>query len=162
MKILIAILLGGLAAGAGDILYAIIHYNLVYQTPPERILQSVAAGLLGTEDARAGGWNTAAIGLGAHFVLTTIMAAAFVLASLPVPLLLRLWWIAGPVYGIGLMFVMNYLVVPMSRVGGPGKLPEGQFLYGAIFAHAILVGLAIALVARVVLDNGAKPPVAAA
>jgi uncharacterized membrane protein YagU involved in acid resistance len=158
MKALTAILLGGILAGAGDILYAIIHYNLVYQTPPERILQSVAAGLLGTEDARAGGWNTAAIGLAAHFALATIMAAFFVLVSLAVPLLRRWWWIAGPVYGLGLMFVMNYIVVPMSRVGGPGALPEGQFLYGAIFAHTILVGLAIALIARIILGGREAKP----
>jgi hypothetical protein len=156
MKILIAILLGGLAAGVGDITYACVHYNIVYQTPPERILQSVAAGLVGTEAARAGGWGTAILGLGAHFAITMVMSAMFVLASLPAPLLRRLWWISGPVYGIVLMFAMNYVVVPMSMVGGPGNLPEGQFLYGAIFAHTILVGLAIAAIARFVLGAEAQ------
>lgn len=154
MKMLAAILTGGLLAGIGDITYAALHYNIVYQTPPERIFQSVAAGLLGSEAARAGGWNTAALGLAAHFALTTIMAAVFVLASLVVPLLRKLWWITGPVYGLALMFVMNYLVVPMSKVGGPGKLPEGQFLYGAVFAHVILVGLVIAAAAHFTLGEG--------
>jgi uncharacterized membrane protein YagU involved in acid resistance len=154
MKVLAAILIGGLLAGAGDIAYAALHYNLVYQTPPQRIFQSVAAGLLGSEAAQSGGWNTASLGLAAHFALTIIMAAVFVVASLMVPLLRKLWWITGPVYGLALLFVMNYLVVPMSRVGGPGKLPEGQFLYGAIFAHVILVGLVIAAAARFTLGDG--------
>lgn len=119
-------------------------------------MQSVAAGLLGPEDARAGGWNTAMIGLAAHFAIAIIMAAAFVLASLVFPLLRRLWWIAGPAYGAGLLFVMNYLVVPMSRTGRPAALPAGEFLYGAIFAHVILVGLVIAAVARFVLGSGSS------
>jgi uncharacterized membrane protein YagU involved in acid resistance len=157
MKIILAILLGGLLAGAGDIAYACIHYNLVYGTPPQRILQSVAAGVMGTEAARAGGWTSAGIGLGAHFFLTTMMATAFVLASLYAPLLRRWWWITGPVYGIGVMLVMNLIVVPMSAVRSAPQLPEDQFLYGAIFAHTILVGLVIALIARVMLSAGDKP-----
>jgi hypothetical protein len=156
MKVVVAILLGGILAGLGDIAYAALHYNLVYQTPPQRIFQSVAAGLLGSEAAQEGGWNTALLGLAAHFALTTIMAAVFVIASLVVPLLRRFWWIAGPVYGLALMFVMNYLVVPMSKVGGAGKLPEGQFLYGAIFAHVILVGLVIAAAARFTVGGGGR------
>jgi hypothetical protein len=84
------------------------------------------------------------------------MAAAFVVVSLVVPALRKFWFVAGPVYGAALLFAMNYVVVPMSKVGGPGKLPEGQFLYGAIFAHVILVGLAIALMARVILGDGSE------
>jgi hypothetical protein len=85
-----------------------------------------------------------------------------VIASLVVSLLRKLWWITGPLYGLALMFVMNYLVVPMSQVGGPGKLPEGQFLYGAIFAHVILVGLVIAAAARFTLGGGGKESAEAA
>ncbi len=156
MKTLLAILSGGLLAGLGDMTYACVHYNLVYKTPPERILQSVAAGLLGPEGSRAGGWNSALIGLGAHFAITLIMAAVFVIASLVVPALRKLWWITGPLYGAALLFVMNLVVVPMSRAERPPALPEGQFLYGAIFAHVILVGLMIALMARTFLGPGVQ------
>ena len=161
MKVVLAILLGGLVAGAGDIIYACVHYNLVYGTPPQRILQAVAAGVMGTEAARAGGWTSAGIGLGAHFFLTTMMGVAFVLASLFAPQLRRAWLITGPVYGVGLMFVMNFIVVPMSAARLPARLPDGQFLYGAIFAHAFLVGLVIAAAARLVLGPGEKPAPAA-
>jgi hypothetical protein len=157
MRITLAILLGGLIAGAGDIIYACVHYNLVYGTPPQRILQSVAAGVMGTEAARAGGWTSAGIGLAAHFFLTTMMAAAFVLASVYVPLLRRWWWLAGPAYGFGLLFVMNLIIVPMSAARLPPRLPDGQFLYGAIFAHMLLVGLVIALFTRLMLGPGDKP-----
>ena len=63
MKAITAIIAGGLVAGAADITYACIHYNLVCGTQPERIFQSVAAGLVGKEASNAGGWGTAALGL---------------------------------------------------------------------------------------------------
>lgn len=144
MKAIAAILAGGFVAGAADITYACVHYNLVYGTLPERIFQSVAAGLIGKDAANAGGWGTAALGLGAHMAIALIMAAAFVLVSMAVPLIRKLWSITGPLYGLGLMFLMNFVVVPMSAAGGPAQLPKGEFLYGAIFAHTILVGLPIA------------------
>jgi hypothetical protein len=157
MKVILAILLGGLIAGIGDIAYACIHYNLVYGTPPQRIFQSVAAGVMGPEAARAGGWTSASIGLAAHFFLTTMMAAAFVLASFVAPLLRRWWWITGPIYGVGILFIMNLIIVPMSAANLPPRLPEGQFLYGGIFAHILLVGLVIAGIARLILGGGQKP-----
>ena len=50
---------------------------------------------------------------------------------------------------------MDCLVVPdVEGPRGPGRLPEGQFLYGAIFAHIILVGLVIAAAARFALGDG--------
>jgi len=147
MRLVTAILVGGVVAGAADITYACVHYNLVYGTPPERILQSVAAGLLGGEAARAGGWNTAALGLAAHFAIALVMALVFNIAARVIRPLARFWYVTGPLYGVALMFVMNYLVVPMSAAGGPARLPEGQFLWGAIFAHTVLVGLPIAVFA---------------
>jgi uncharacterized membrane protein YagU involved in acid resistance len=144
MKATTAIIAGGLVAGAADITYACVHYNLVYGTPPERIFQSVAAGLIGKDVATAGAWGTAALGLGAHMAIALIMAAAFVGVSMFVPLVRKLWSITGPLYGLGLMFLMNFIIVPMSAVGGPAQLPQGELLYGAIFAHTILVGLPIA------------------
>jgi len=157
MKLATAILLGGAVAGAADITYACVHYNLVYGTPPERIFQSVAAGLVGGEAARTGGWGTAGLGLVAHFALATIMALVFNIAVKLVRPLASLWFISGPLYGIAIMFVMNYLVVPMSAAGGPAKLPDGEFLYGAIFAHTLLVGLPIAWFASRVRASEAHP-----
>jgi len=144
MKLTHAIIAGGLLAGLGDIAYACIHSYVANGTAPERILQSVAAGLVGPDAARSGGWGTAALGLVAHFSMTLIMALVFNLAATVLPLLRRMWALTGPLYGVALMFVMNLVVVPLSAAGRPVTLPPGQFLYGAIFAHTILVGLVIA------------------
>jgi hypothetical protein len=156
MKLMPAILIGGALAGLGDITYAIIHYGMPpANLPAERVLQSVAAGLVGPEQARAGGWGTAALGLTAHFSIAIIMAAVFNAAALFVPLLKKLWFVTGPLYGLGLLFVMNYVVVPYSATGRSAALPQGDYLYGAIFAHVVLVGLVIAFFASRV--KGADP-----
>jgi len=147
MKLLRPTLIGGLIAGALDILYAFIHYGIAFGLSPERICQSVAAGLLGKEASRAGGFETAALGLGLHFMMAIMMAGFFVVAASRISSLTRHAWIAGPVYGLGLYFVMNYIVVPLSNAGHSGP-PQGQVLVGALFTHTLLVGLPIALIAK--------------
>ncbi len=145
-----AILTGGLIAGALDITYACTHYALVFGTPPMRIFQSVAAGALGREAAVGGGWGTAALGLALHFAIALIMALVFVTIAQRVRVLLRLWPITALVYGLLLYAVMNYVVVPNSAAGGGGP-PEGQFFWGALFAHIALVATPIVLAARAYL-----------
>lgn len=147
MRALPAILLGGAVAGALDITYACVHYGLVYDIPPTRIFQSVAAGALGREAARAGGWETASLGLALHFLLTTIMTAFFVAWTRMVPEINRWPLLSGPTYGLGLFAVMQFVVLPLSATGG-GDHPQGQFLIGGLLIHAFGVGLPIALIAR--------------
>lgn len=81
-KKLAAIALGGLVAGVLDILYAFIVYGpLSYGVTPLQVLQSVAAGWIGRDAARAGGWESGLLGLGSHFLIAILMAAIFVLAA---------------------------------------------------------------------------------
>lgn len=157
MKALAAILFGGAVAGALDIAYACAHYGLVYDIPPVRVFQSVAAGALGREAARAGGWETASLGLVLHFLLTILMAAFFVAWTRMAPALNRWPLLSGPTYGLGLFAVMQFVVLPLSAAGG-GDHPQGQFLTGGLLIHAFGVGLPIALVARAFSPAPAAPP----
>jgi uncharacterized membrane protein YagU involved in acid resistance len=145
MKFVLAILLGGLAAGALDIVYAILAYG-ARGLPPMTILQSVASGVLGRE-AYTGGAEAATLGLGLHFLIATLMAAGYVILTQVFPALLRFPVASGLVYGLFLFAVMNFAVVPLSAAY-PGKFPEGWYLAGALFTHTVLVGLPIALIAR--------------
>lgn len=147
IRLLLAILLGGFIAGALDIAYACIHYGIVYDVPPMRIFQSVAAGALGREEARAGGWTTASLGLALHMLLTTIMAAFFVAWTRMVPDLNRWPLLSGPTYGLAIFAIMQFVVLPLSATGGDNH-PEGQFLIGGLLIHAFGVGLPIALIAK--------------
>jgi hypothetical protein len=139
--------LGGVVAGALDITYACMHYGLVYGVQPMRIFQSVAAGAIGREAARAGEWATAALGLGMHFLLTTIMAGFFVAWTRMVPDLNKWPLLSGATYGLAIFAIMQVVVLPMSATEGGGG-PEGQFLLGGLLIHAFGVGLPIALIAK--------------
>ena len=138
---LTAILVGGFIAGAIDISYAII--SSLSRVAPERILQSVASGLLG-RDAFEGGAPTALLGLVLHFAICTAIAAIFVSAARALPPLRQHLIAAGIVYGASVYFVMRWVVVPLSRF--PGDLRIVHPLEIAV--HAFGVGLVIALAAR--------------
>jgi hypothetical protein len=142
-----AILLGGVAAGALDIAYACAIWGLTHGVPPMRILQSIAAGVLGGEAARAGGWPTAVLGLALHFGMTTIMAAFFVAWTRMLSQLNRWPLLTGPTYGLCLFAVMNFVVLPLSAIGAANH-PHGLFLVGGLLIHAFGVGLPIALIAK--------------
>lgn len=139
-----AVLWGGLAAGLGDSVLAL----LLYRVPLAVIYQSVASGLLGRE-AYGGGFATAALGLFLHFFIATTAAAVYVAASGRAPLLVRGAVPIGLVFGVAVYFFMKYLVLPLSAV--PRLTP---FDPRAMIGHAFLVGLPIALFAR----RGSRPP----
>lgn len=141
---LLAIAVGGLCAGVFDIIQVLVFYAL-RGVEPIRILQSIASGLLG-KSSFSGGVATAALGLGLHFAMALIMAAAYVLAARRLEVLIRRPWLMGSLYGLGLYAVMTYVVVPLSRASS-GGFSWAVFLDG-VFAHVLTVGLPIALAAR--------------
>ena len=137
------IVIGGLVAGLLDISFACTYWAIARDVPAQRIFQSVASGLLGKE-AYAGGWGSAALGLGLHFFMTLAMAAAYYMASRQVPALWRRPLMFGAAYGLILYAVMNFVVVPLSRAGG--SVPRNDlWTWSGIAAHVLLVGIPIAL-----------------
>ena len=139
------ILYGGLIVGILDGLFAFVFYGLILGVKPLRIFQSVASGLLGRA-SYDGGTPTFLLGILLHFVVATCIAAVYYGASLKLPVLIRHPVVSGLLYGLIAYLVMNYVVIPLSRIGlRPTSLRV--FLPGFI-AHAVLVGLPIALVAR--------------
>ena len=165
-----AIVKGGLAGGALDIVYAFLVYGLpAFGLTSIQVLQSVAAGWMGRTDAMAGGIPAALLGLVTHFGIATCMAAVFVLAVRRWPALIAQPVLWGLIYGIGLYVAMNYVVAPLSAAHASGHFPAGisellarladafsqvrpknnvPLLLGTIFTHTVLVGLPIALIAR--------------
>ena len=172
MKIISAILLGGLTAGVLDILYAFLVYGpLSYGLSPVDVLHSVAAGWMGRDAASSGGWNTALIGLGSHFMIALLMAAAYVLAATRMAALTARPILWGVLYGLVLYVAMNYVVVPLSAAAtgefasSPSEVverlqtsfsmlrpridPDHVWIFpGTIFTHTILVGVPITLAAK--------------
>jgi|ERR1044071_4356361 hypothetical protein len=141
------ILYGGLVVGILDGLFALIFYGLILGAKPLRIFQSVASGLLGRESSFAGGVPTFLLGILLHFIVATCIAAVYYLISLGLPVLIRHAVVSGLIYGLIAYLVMNYVVIPLSAIGSRPSFSLRTFL-PAFIAHAFLVGLPIALLAR--------------
>jgi len=111
--LLIAILLGGLAASTLDVGAA----SLISGKPPGFILQVIASGLLG-KASYAGGTGTMVLGMVLQWLMGLIIAAIYVLASVRFQVPIRRWLPCGLAYGVVVYFVMTYAVVPLSAASG--------------------------------------------
>ena len=142
------VLTGGALAGALDITYAWVYWHLKAGTPPQRILQSVASGLLG-RDSFAGGWSSATLGLGLHFFIALSMASAYYLVSRRWRALRERPVVWGAAYGLFLYFFMQLVVLPLSAVPGGGGLGKDRLWIGlSIAVHMFVIGVPIALFTR--------------
>lgn len=139
-----AIWYGGLVVGVLDILDAFIFFGIRSGAQPIGILHSIAAGVLGRDAARAGGMQTAALGLFLHFVIAFLIAAVYVTASRVLPVLRRQWVVCGLAYGVIAYFVMNGVVVPLSNAGSGQigfTMPVLPVFVNGLAIHAFGVGL---------------------
>jgi hypothetical protein len=148
-----AILFGGLIAGTLDIGAA----SLMSGKDPGFICQFIAGGLIGKAAAFAGGTGTALLGLVLQWAMSLIIAAIFVFAALRLPALRRLWPLAGLAFGVGVFFVMEWVVVPLSAIGrAPHFTPES---FAKNLAAMMAYGLIIAACARWRMGPATAPAV---
>ena len=140
------LLLGGLVVGAFDITYACTFWYVKRGVSPVRVLQSVAAGVLG-RDSFTGGTGSAALGLVLHFFIACNVVAFYYLVSGKIAALVRQPFVFGPLYGLGVYFFMTYVVVALSRSPQPKSWDWTWFLC-SLAVHALLIGLPAALFAR--------------
>lgn len=135
MKLWRPIVVAALIAGAADLIYAVIHIGGYYNLSAMQIFQSIARGVLGPETT-TGGWGSASLGLFLEFVLTLIMAAAYIVPAQWIADLRKFWWVLGPAYGIVVMVAMYVVVLPLSAVHGSSALPDSRmdFMTCKLFA----------------------------
>ncbi len=137
----LAILWGGFLAGLGDWLFAHVHYGWRLG-----VFQNVAGGLIGAPTARAGGLPMYLLGVVLHFGIAALWAALFWVLSRRLPLTGKAVVPAGLAYGLLVYLGMNCVVLPLSALHVPLRLPP--LLSWPAAAHLLLVGLPIALSAR--------------
>ena len=139
------ILLGTLVVGALDITEVIVFFGLK-GVAPTRILQSVAAGLIGRGAAFEGGIPTALLGLGLHYFISFAVVCVYFFASHKIAALRDSPVIIGALYGLLVYLVMNFVVLPLSASGPPRFTTTG--VLNGLFAHVFCVGIPTALIAR--------------
>lgn len=136
------IALATLVAGALDIIFAMTLTTL-YGRDIGNMLRYVGSGPFpAVAEMGAAG---AAIGLLTHFGLMAIMAAAFVLAVRQKPALIQKPMLAALAYGLITYVAMNLIVVPL-RFDTPLP-PKPMSITTQLFAHIVLVGIPMALIA---------------
>ena len=141
-----AVLYGTLVVGTLDALDAIVFFGLRSGAQPIPIFQGIAYGLIGPA-ARTGGLKTAALGVCLHYLIAFGIVLTYFLVSRRVQLLTRHPGVCGLLYGIVAYAVMNLVVLPLSKVGGP-SMPPLPVLANGLLIHMVGVGLPSALFAR--------------
>ena len=90
----------------------------------------------------------AALGLAIHYTITLFWSALFLLAATRVPFLTRRAILSGLVYG-GLIYVlMNFVVLPLTRLPPRTHHLAPAVLLNGVLALMLFMGLPIALIAR--------------
>jgi len=138
-----ALLFGWLTVGILDGLDACLFWFFRVGATPIQIFQSVAAGLVGREAAKAGGLPISLLGLGIHFLVAFCAAGTFLFLSRKLPDLARRPVLWGVLYGLAVYCFMYYVVMPLSRIGMP-KAPTLETLVpfiNNISIHVFGVGL---------------------
>ena len=133
-----------LIAGLLDIISA---FLLAYPkgVGPIRVLQGVAAGLVGRESAINGGLATAGLGLAIHFFIAFVVASVFYMASRKLVFLTRHPVISGLLYGVVIYGFMYWIVMPLAY---PVVHPSLSRDLTAVCVHMLLIGLPVALIVR--------------
>jgi hypothetical protein len=133
-----------LLVGTLDISDAFIFYGL-RGVPPVRILQGIASGIYG-RPALGMGHRSALIGLLCHFFIAFCATSVFLLAARRLPLAQQPW-LYGSLFGVALYCVMNYIVLPLSKIGWRPTPPPVPFVNG-VAALVFCIGIPLAFIAR--------------
>jgi len=132
---LLAIGVGGLTAGALDLLQASILFGW-------RIPLAIAGGLLGP-GALQGGAGTYVLGVTLHFSIALTFAAFYYGASRRLTFLAEHPLVCGLFYGGAVEEVMNLVVLPLSALHARGPFRLQDLILGLV-VHSIVIGLPIA------------------
>lgn len=128
----------------GDLIFACTYWHATYDVPPSRLIQNIAAGLLGKR-AFAGGENTVLLGVVLQYFMISLMVGAYYVASRRIKALNAKPWVWGLLYGLVLYATMNHVVVPLSAA------PKGP-----VIASWIILSIVVHLVIGVTVAFGAR------
>lgn len=136
---LMAIAVGGLVAGALDLLQASILFG--WDIP-----LTIAAGLLGPSAAH-GGVGTFLLGVLLHFFIATSAATVYYLASRRLGFMTEYPLVCGLFFGAAVEEVMNLVVLPLSALHARGPYELHDLIQG-LLVHMVVVGLPISFSVR--------------
>ena len=149
------VLYGGLIIAIGDVIFATTLWFSWSGAGLARLFQTIAVGVLG-KDSYQGGVSAALLGATLHLFMATMFVVACTLVGRRAPSLLRRPFVYGPAYGVLLYVVMNFVVMPLSRVGATPSFKHVDWIAASIVAH-MLFGVVCMLFARRALQRRGAP-----
>lgn len=133
----------GLVAGTLDIGENII-FNYFRHVTPKMVFQYIASGLIDGRAFTMGG-ESVALGVAIHYAIAMTWTVTFFLLSRKLIFLTRRAAISGIVYGGIVYIIMNFAVLPLTRVPHAPKAMTLASRISGVLALLFCIGLAIAL-----------------
>jgi hypothetical protein len=146
IKPVLMILWIALFAGTLDIIDNLI-FNELRGITPKIVFQYIASGLIGFQAFR-GGLASVALGVAMHYTIALIWTAVFYAASRKLVILSRWPVLSGLVYGGAIYLIMNFIVLPLSRVPHPRSAVTIASRVNGVLALLFFIGLPISLLVR--------------
>jgi hypothetical protein len=137
------LLAGALGCVLIDLYLVVTHAWLLRDATPTQISQWDASNALGVA-AFGDGMPAALLGFAMHLCVSLIWAAIFVAVALRFRWVLAHPIVSGVVFGLVVMGVMRYLIVPLGHAHQGAGTPVQ--LFNQALAHVVAFGLPVALV----------------
>jgi hypothetical protein len=140
------VLLGGLLIALSDMAFAITVWFSWNAAGLEKVLQTIAVGVLG-KASYEGGLPAAVLGAALHLFMATTFVVVCTLVARRRPELLRRPYMVGPAYGVLIYVIMNFVVMPLSRVNASPSFKHPESIAYSVLAHMVF-GIICVLSAR--------------
>jgi hypothetical protein len=136
----------GLIAGTLDITENLI-FNAFRHITPTQIFQYIASGLTGAWAFHAG-MAPVALGVAIHYTIALFWTAVYYAASRWFGILIRRPVVCGLVYGGVVYLIMNFVVLPLTRVPHARAAATLASRVSGVLALLLCVGLTIAVLVK--------------
>lgn len=136
----------GLVAGTLDISENII-FNAFRHITMKQIFQYIASGLIDGKSFTMGG-ESVALGVAIHYTIAMTWTVIFYVLSRKVLVLTRRATICGIVYGGTVYIIMNFAVLPMTRVPHARAAATVASRVSGVLALLFCIGLTVALLVK--------------
>lgn len=133
----------GLIAGALDISENLI-FNAFRHVTPAMVFRYIASGLVGVGAIR-GGAGMVALGVAIHYAIALTWTAVYFVASRQWRVLVRRPVVCGLLYGALVYAVMNFWVLPLTRVPRAHAAMSVASRVSGVLALLFCIGLTVAL-----------------
>jgi len=136
----------GLVAGTLDITENII-FNAFRGITPWRIFQFIASGLIDGRSFQLG-WASVALGVVLHYTIALIWTGIFYAVARKLAVVTRRPVLSGLLYGGVVYLIMNFIVLPFSRVPQPQHAITLASRINGVLALLLCIGLTVSLLMR--------------